>query len=83
MGIGAAYAFYEQNSDWLDDPEEAYDVLYGDDEEDGWPTLEELVCPDCLATGSKATSHVDANDCETCSGTGFVPNPNYDPEADQ
>ena len=29
MGWGAAQAFYEENSGWLDSPEDAYEVLYG------------------------------------------------------
>lgn len=29
MGIGAAIAYYEENSDWLDSPEQAFEVLYG------------------------------------------------------
>jgi len=28
MGWGAAQAYYEENSDWLDSVEDAYDVLY-------------------------------------------------------
>jgi hypothetical protein len=29
MGWGAAQAFYEENSEWLDSPEDAYEALYG------------------------------------------------------
>ncbi|MCP5018393.1 MAG: hypothetical protein GY938_24415 [Ketobacter sp.] len=29
MGWGAAQQYYEDNSDWLNNPEEAYEVLYG------------------------------------------------------
>lgn len=32
MGRGAAQAFYEENSSWLDGPEDAYEALYGNDE---------------------------------------------------
>ncbi len=28
MGWGAAHAYYEENSDWLDSVEDAYDTLY-------------------------------------------------------
>lgn len=31
MGWGAAQAFYEENSSWLDSPEDAYEALYGNE----------------------------------------------------
>ena len=33
MGWGAAMAFYQENSSWLDGPEDAYEALYGNDSE--------------------------------------------------
>jgi len=29
MGWGAAQQFYEDNSAWVDSPEQAYEILYG------------------------------------------------------
>ncbi len=29
MGWGAAQAFYEENAEWLDNVEDAYEALYG------------------------------------------------------
>lgn len=45
MGWGAAYAFYNQNRDWLDDPQDAHDILYGGRKKP--KALKMRLCPIC------------------------------------
>lgn len=46
MGIGAAMAFYEENSSWLTDVDDAYSVLYGDDDKPA-KAKNKTRCPKC------------------------------------
>ena len=46
MGWGAAQAYYEENSGWLDSPEDAYEVLYGR-EDKPTKTKRKYACEKC------------------------------------